>query len=105
MDSFPGHHLRCAVGGSSVILGFSAMTISEWDWFFVTAKNDAPNSKRDYERQMRECAEACSTLCNDIDAVNDLLVCLTSSAYALQSFREGDDSRTDPTALIRPLYV
>ena len=54
---------------------------------------------------MRECAEACSTLCDDVDAVNDLFVYLTSSAYALQNFREGDDSMTDPTALIRPLYV
>ena len=93
------------LGNFFVILGFSAMTISDWDSFFVTAKNDAPCNKRDYERQIRECAQACSTLCNDVDAMNDFFVCLTSSAYALQSFREGDDSRTDPTALIRPLYV
>ncbi len=81
------------------------MTISDWDPLFVTAKNDAPYDKRDYEGQMRECAEACLALCNDVDAMNDLVVCLTSSAYALQSFYEGDASRTDPTALIRPLYV
>lgn len=81
MDSFSGHRLRWEVEENSfVIFGFSAMTISDWDPLFVTAKNDAPCNKRDYEGQMRECADACLALCNDVDAMNDLVVCLASSA-------------------------
>ena len=38
------------------------MTISDWDRLFVTAKNDAHYYKN-YEGQMRECAEACLALC------------------------------------------
>ena len=77
------------------------MTISDWDPLFVTANYDAPYNKGDFEGQMRECAEACLALCNDVDAMNDLVVCLTSSAYALRSLSEGDASRTDPTDPIR----
>lgn len=44
---------------------------------------------------MRECTEACLALCNDVDAVNKFVVGLMSSAYALQSFYEGDASTFD----------
>ena len=44
---------------------------------------------------MREYAEACLALCNDIDAVNDFLVCLMSAVYRLQSYYDGDASEFD----------
>lgn len=81
------------------------MTISDWYPLFVTAKNDVTYSKRYYEGQKREPAEACFAMCNDVDGMNDLVVCLTSSAYALQGPYQGGPTRTDPSALIRPMYV
>ena len=66
-----------------------------------SAKNDAHYYKRDYERYMRECAEACLALCIHVDAMNDLVVYSISSAYALQSLYEADASKTDRTAPIR----
>jgi hypothetical protein len=45
---------------------------------------------------MRESAEACLALCNDVDAVNDFVVCLMCAVYTLQSYYEGDDSESRP---------
>ena len=104
MKSFSGHRLRWEIiGNFNAIFGFSTMTIAEWDPLFTTARSSGPYHKREYGGQMRECAEACLALCNDVDAINDFVVCLTSSAYALQSFHEGDASGSTYSASMPPL--
>ena len=65
-----------------------------------SAKNDAHYYKRNFERYIRECTEACLALCIYVDAMNDLVVYSISSAYALQNLYEGDASKTDHTARI-----
>lgn len=96
MESFSGHHLRWEViGNLFAIFGLSVMTMSEWDPLFATGNDDSPYNKRQYGGAMRECAEACLSLCNDVDAINDLVVSLMSAVYTLQSFYEGDASELD----------
>ena len=76
-------------------MGNADYGIIQWDPLFATAKDAEPYDKREYGGQMRECAEACLALCNDIDAVNDFVVCLMSGVYTLQSYYEGDASEFD----------
>ena len=76
-------------------MGNADYGIIQWDPLFATAKDGEPYDKREYGGQMRECAEACLALCNDIDAVNDFVVCLMSGVYTLQSYYEGDASEFD----------
>lgn len=93
MESVSGRRLRWEMLGNIFsVLGLSVMTMSDWDPLFATMNNGSPYNKRDYGGKMRECAEACLALCNDVDAVNEFVVGLMSSAYALQSFYEGDAS-------------
>jgi len=93
MESFSGHNLRWEIIGNLFALsGLSVMTMSEWDPLFATANGGSPYNKRQYGGAMRECAEACLSLCNDVDAINDFVVCLMSAVYTLQSFYEGDAS-------------
>lgn len=76
-------------------MGNADYGIIQWDSMFATAKDGEPYDKREYGGQMREYAEACLALCNDIDAVNDFLICLISALYRLQSYYDGDTSEFD----------
>ena len=108
MESFSGHRLRWEIIGNLFSLfGISAMTMSEWDPLFTiiednTAYNN-PDNKRLYGENMRMCAEACLALCNDVDCVNDLVICLMSEVFMLQSLYEGDASKSNETT--RTSYV
>lgn len=100
MESISGHNLRWEIIGIFfTIFGLSVMTMSDWDPLFATANDGNPYNKRQYGEAMRECAEACLSLCNDVDAINDFVVCLMSAVYALQSFYEGDSSELISRAL------
>lgn len=101
MESMSGRRLRWEMLGNIFsVFGLSVMTMSDWDPLFATANNDNPYSKRDYGGKIRECAEACLALCNDVDAVNEFVVALMSSAYVLQSVYEDDASAFDPRIII-----
>lgn len=94
MESFSDEKLRWEiVGNFYAMFGIAVMSMSDWDPLFVTADNNNPYNKRQYGGEMRECAEACLALCNDVDAVNDFVVCLMSAIFILQSFHEGDASK------------
>lgn len=89
MDSFSGNQLRWEIlGNFFAMFGLSVMTMSDWDPLFSIS------NKREYGGAMRECAEACLALCNDVDSSNDFVVSLLSSVFALQSFYEGDASES-----------
>ena len=96
LESFTGKNLRWEiVGNLFALFGVSIMSMSDWDPIFATANDGSScsgGSKRQYAGIMRECAEACLALCNDVDAVNDFVVSLMASIYCLQSFYEGDAS-------------
>ena len=94
LESFMGRHLRWEIiGNLFAIFGLAIMTYSDWDPLFASANESTPYTKRQYGSAMRECAEACLALCNDVDAVNDFVVSLMTTAYCLQSFYEGDASK------------
>ena len=94
MKLFSGTNLRWEILGNFFgLFGLSAMTISDWDPLFAGANGGNSSGKRQYGEAMRECAEACLALCNDVDAVNDFVVSLMSEVYCLQSFYEGDASK------------
>lgn len=87
MESVSGRRLRWEMLGNIFsVFGLSVMTMSDWEPLFATANNDNPYNKRDYGGKMKECAEACLALCNDVDAVNEFVVALMSSAFVLQSY-------------------
>ena len=95
IKSFSGSNLRWEIlGNLFAVFGLSSMTISDWDPLFATANDGKGCSKRQYGEAMRECAEACLALCNDVDAINDFVVSLMSAVYCLQSFYEGDASKS-----------
>lgn len=95
MESFSGHNLRWEIiGNLFTIFGLSVMTISDWDPLFANANDGNPYNKRQYGGAMQECAEACLSLCNDVDSMNDFVVCLMSRIYILQSLYEGDTSES-----------
>lgn len=94
-ESFSGHNLRWEIiGNLFTIFGLSAMTISDWDPLFANANDGNSYDKRQYGGAMQECAEACLSLCNDVDSINDFVVCLMSRIYILQSLYEGDTSES-----------
>lgn len=94
MESFSGRNLRWEIiGNLFTLFGLSVMTMADWDPLFATACDGNPCNKRQYGEAMRECAEACLCLCNDVDAINDFVVSLMSAVYCLQSFYEGDASK------------
>ncbi len=93
-ESFSGRSLRWEiVGNLFTIFGLSVMTVADWDPLFATDELGEEWNKRQSGEKSRECAEACLALCNDIDSLNDFVIALMSSAYALQSFYEGDTSK------------
>ena len=96
MDSFSSHNLRWEiVGNLFAIFGLAVMTMSDWDPLFASEDGN-PFGKREYGGAMRECAEACLALCNDVDSVNDYVVCLMAATFSLQSIQEGDTSKNAP---------
>lgn len=93
-ESFSGGKLRWEiVGNFFTIFGLSIMTVADWDPLFANEKDGDEWNKRQSGEGSRECAEACLALCNDVDSVNDFVIALMSTAYALQSFYEGDTSK------------
>ena len=79
------------------------MTVAAWDPLFATDKAGSEWNKRQSGENSRECAEACLALCNDVDSVNDFVIALMTAAYALQSFYEGDTSKSfRPNPILRP---
>ena len=90
LDSFSGDNLRWEIlGNIFAILGLSAMTISDWDPLFASVNSDNASKKRQYGAALRECAEDCLALCNDIDAANDFVVSLMSAIHTIQCYYEG----------------
>ena len=83
-------------GLSLIVIGNADFKLTQWDTSFAIAQDGEPHNKRDYGGQMRESAEACLALCNDVDTVNDFVVCLMCAVYTLQSYYEGDDSKPRP---------
>ena len=95
IESFSGKRLPWEIlGNLFAIFGIAIMSMSDWDPLFITAENANPYSKRQYAGEMRECAQACLALCNDVDSLNDLVVCLMSAIFSLQSFHDGDASKS-----------
>ncbi|KAL6720316.1 hypothetical protein ACLMJK_002237 [Lecanora helva] len=103
IESFSGKNLRWEIlGNLFALFGLSAMSMSDWDPLFCSTAGDAPShSKRQYGGAMRECAEACLALCNDVDAVNEFVVSLMAAIYSLQSIYEGDIGMFDFLRYIR----
>ena len=95
MESFSGKNLRWEIlGNLFAVFGLAIMTISDWDPLFTAANTRNSYSKRQYGGAMRECAEACLALCNDVDSLNDFVVSIMSAIYNFQSFYEGDASKS-----------
>ena len=93
MNSFTGHQLRWeVVGNYFALFGLAAMILSDWDPIFTNHRGTLANRKA-YGGKMRECAEACLTLCNNIDALNEWVIALMVNAYTLQALQEGDTSQ------------
>ena len=93
MSSFCGHRLRWEViGNYSALFGLAVMIMSDWDPMFTDHRGTLADRNK-YAGKMRECAEACLALCNDIDALNEWVIALMVNAYSLQSLHEGDASQ------------
>ena len=92
LASFSNEKMRWEiVGNLFAIFGLASMTLSDWNPLFSEASSYC--TKKQFGGKMRECAEACLALCNDVDTVNEFVISLMASAYSLQAYYEGDNSQ------------
>ena len=98
-SSFTKDKLRWEiVGNLFAIFGLAAVTLSDWHPLFSKAllhDFQAPflGDRKTYSEKMRQCAEGCLALCNDVDTVNEIVLSLMAVTYCLQSQNEGDTSQ------------
>ena len=99
--SFSGRNLRWEiVGNLFAIFGLTVMTLADWDPLFGSNKSGDQWNKKQSGEESRECAEACLSLCNDVDSINDFVIALMSTTYNLQSFHEGTTSKSLPWKML-----
>lgn len=99
--SFSGRNLRWEiVGNLFAIFGLTVMTVADWELLFACNKDGDQWNKKQSGEESRECAEACLSLCNDVDSINDFVIALMSATIYLQSFHEGDTSKSLPWKMV-----
>ena len=88
--SFSGRNLRWElVGNLFAIFGLTIMTVADWDPLFGCHQDgDQWNGNKSGE-ELRECAEACLSLCNDVDSFNDFVIALIVSGLQLAKLSRG----------------
>ena len=97
-ESFSGHNLRWEiVGNLFTVFAHSVMTVPDLDPLSAPCRDGDEWNRRQSGEKLRECAEACLALCNDVDSINDFVITLMSTAYVLQSLYEGDTSKPSYT--------
>lgn len=91
-QSFTGHRLRWEVMGLIFTrLGMAAVGFPDRKKSTST-KIEPKIDWNKFTGQMVECAEACLLLCDNVDAVNDLVVSVMYQLTILESIHEGDSS-------------
>ena len=96
------------MGNFFAIYGSAAMSLPDDDPLF---SSPGTMQRTEFAEKMREGAEACLALVNDIDSPNDFVVALMQTAYMMQSQTDGDSSKSfallcmDQLKAFRPTIV
>ena len=91
LQSFTGHRLRWEIIGNLLALwGLAVMTLSDFDPIFSSNNNGRSCGRKRYAGDLRELAEECLALSDEIDASNEFIVSLMFYGVTLQVFYQGD---------------